>query len=146
MELRDLLEKTLTGMGFEFVDLELSQHGRFMRVSIDKVEGITVDDCATVSNHLTRLFAVEMIDYDRLEVSSPGLDRPLRSLKDFDRFQGELAQVKIRAPMNGRRRFEGRIKGASKLGFALEVDGQVINFDFDNLDKARLVPNISGDL
>ena len=133
-------------MGYEFVDLELSQHARFMRVFIDKTGGITVDDCARVSNHLTRLFAVESIDYDRLEVSSPGLDRPLKSPKDFGRFTGETAQVRIRTPINGRRRFEGAIMGATALGFVLEVDGEIMNFDFDNLDKARLVPNISGDL
>jgi len=146
MELRELLELTVSGLGYEFVDLEVSQHGKFLRVFIDKSSGITVDDCATVSNHLTRLFSVEMIDYDRLEVSSPGLDRPLKSQQDFIRFQGEVAKVRIRMPMNGQRRFQGTIKEATGTGFALEVDGTILNFDFENLDKARLVPNISGDL
>jgi ribosome maturation factor RimP len=146
MELRELLEMTVGGLGYEVVDLEVSQHGKFFRVFIDKSGGITVDDCATVSNHLTRLFSAEMIDYDRLEVSSPGLDRPLKSQQDFNRFQGEVAKVRIRMPMNGQRRFQGTIKEATGTGFALEVDGNILNFDFENLDKARLVPNISGDL
>ena len=92
MDVRALLESTLVGLGYEFVDLELTRSGGF-RLFIDKPEGITVDDCVLVSNHLTRLFMVENIDYDRLEVSSPGLDRPLKKEADFVRFTGQLAKV-----------------------------------------------------
>ena len=89
MDLYGLLESTVTGLGYEFVDLEVSQRGKSLRLFIDKAAGISVDDCAFVSNHLSRLLAVEMdYDYDRLEVSSPGLDRVLKKEADFIRFSG----------------------------------------------------------
>ena len=78
VNLAELLERTLPSMGYELVDIELSPKGRQVRVFIDKPDGVDVEDCARVSNHLTRLFAVENIDFERLEVSSPGLDRPLK--------------------------------------------------------------------
>ena len=77
VKLGELLETTLPPMGYELVDWDMSARSRLVRVFIDKPNGVDVDDCARVSNHLTRLFAVENIDFDRLEVSSPGLDRPL---------------------------------------------------------------------
>ena len=76
------LRQTLEGLGYELVDLE-SSRGGLMRVFIDSPKGITVEDCARVSNHLTRAFAVESVEYERLEVSSPGLDRPLKRLEDY---------------------------------------------------------------
>ena len=83
MDLTALLEKTVGGLGYELVDLELANRGRLMRIFIDKAGGVDVEDCAVVSNHLTRLLVVEGVDYDRLEVSSPGLDRPLKRPQDF---------------------------------------------------------------
>ncbi len=77
MHLGELLERTLPPMGYELVDWESSPGGRLVRVFIDKPKGVNVEDCAKVSNHLTHLFAVENVDFERLEVSSPGLDRPL---------------------------------------------------------------------
>lgn len=144
--MRQLLEKIVSGLGFELVELESSPRGRILRVYIDKADGVTVDDCASVSNHLTRLFAVEGIDFDRLEVSSPGLDRSLKTPRDFGRFRGETANIRMRLPLNGQRRFQGTIADCSEQEFVLEVDGKVMRFKFDNLDKARLVPNIGGDL
>ena len=85
MGLAEVLEKTLPVMGYELVDWESSPRGRLVRVFIDKPGGVDVDDCARVSNHLTRVFAVEGIDYDRLEISSPGLDRALKRPADFAR-------------------------------------------------------------
>ena len=102
------LRETLAGLGYELVDLEASRGG-LLRVFIDAPQGITVEDCARVSNHLTRAFAVEGVDYERLEVSSPGLDRPLKRLADFERFAGREASVQLKLPRDGRRRFEGRI-------------------------------------
>src|SRR5215468_5528823 len=78
MKLGELLERTIPPLGYELVDWETSPKGRLVRVFIDKPKGVDVEDCARVSQHLTRLFAVEAIDFERLEVSSPGLDRPLR--------------------------------------------------------------------
>ena len=83
MDLGELLEKTLPPLGYELVEWEMSPKGRYVRVFIDKPKGVSVEDCARVSRHLTRVFAVENIDFDRLEVSSPGLDRPLRKAADL---------------------------------------------------------------
>ena len=96
MELTSLLETTLAGLGYELVDLERSGKGKLIRIFIDKADGINLDDCAAVSHHLTRVLTVENVNYDRLEVSSPGLDRPLKKESDFVRFAGQKARVKLR--------------------------------------------------
>ena len=137
-----MLEKTVGGLGYELVDVELANHGRLMRIFIDKVGGVNVDDCAAVSNHLTRLFTVENVDYDRLEISSPGLDRPLKRAKDFERFSGEHVQVKLRIPINGRKRVAGVLQNVREDGFQLDVDGELLSIAFADINKARLVPNI----
>ena len=113
-----------------------------MRIFIDKVGGVNVEDCATVSNHLTRLLVVEGVDYDRLEVSSPGLDRPLKRSHDFARFVGEQVQVKVRLPLNGRRRFVGKLQNVGEVGIELDVDGASVSIAFFDIDKARLIPKI----
>jgi len=129
-------------LGYELVDLELANRGRLMRIFIDKAGGISVEDCAGVSNHLTRLLAVEGVDYDRLEVSSPGLDRPLKRPQDFARFVGERVQVKVRLPLNGRRRFVGKLQNVGEFGIELDIDGELVSIAFTDIDKTRLVPNI----
>lgn len=139
-KITSLLEATLPGLGYELVHLELSRG--LMRVFIDRAGGINVDDCAIVSNHLTRVFAVEGIDYERLEVSSPGLDRPLTRAEDFQRFAGERAQVKMRVPIAGRKNFTGVLRGVSQSALTLEVDGALVSLDLAQVDKARLVPNL----
>ncbi|HEV8645342.1 MAG TPA: ribosome maturation factor RimP [Burkholderiales bacterium] len=142
MDLIELLEKTIGGLGYELVDVELANHGRLMRIFIDKVGGVNVDDCAAISNHLTRLLAVENVDYDRLEISSPGLDRPLKRSKDFERFSGEQVQLKLRIPVNGRKQLAGILQNVREDGFQLDVDGELLTIAFADIDKARLVPNI----
>lgn len=142
MDLAALLEKTVGALGYELVDLELANRGRLMRIFIDKADGVDVEDCATVSNHLTRLLVVEGVDYDRLEVSSPGLDRPLKRPQDFTRFVGERVQVKVRLPLNGRRRFVGKLQNVGEVGIELDVDGELVSIAFSDIDKARLIPNI----
>jgi ribosome maturation factor RimP len=141
-ELGALLERTIDGLGFELVDAELPRGSGLIRVFIDSARGINVDDCAAVSNHLTRLFAVEEIEYSRLEVSSPGLDRPLRQPKDFRRFEGERAQVRMRVPVEGRKNFVGILRGASEAELRLEVDGALVSLELAQVEKARLVPNV----
>ena len=96
----ELIEQVVTGLGYELVDFELSPRARLLRVFIDIERGITVDDCATVSNQLQRVFEVENVDYDRLEVSSPGLDRPLKKLADFERFAGHEIQLRLSLPVD----------------------------------------------
>jgi ribosome maturation factor RimP len=135
------LRETLHGLGYELVDLE-SSRGGLLRVFIDAPKGIDVEDCARVSNHLTRAFAVEGIDYERLEVSSPGLDRPLRRPEDYQRFAGSVATLRLKLPRNGQRRFEGRVVGIEGDEVVLEVAGQQQRFAFGDIDRARLVPEL----
>ena len=142
MDLQALLETTLAGLGYELVDLEKSGKTMFLRVFIDKPGGVDVNDCATVSQHLTRLLAVENIDYGRLEVSSPGLDRLLKKERDFVRFTGHKARIKLRIPVDGQRNFTGILRETSAGKVQLEVDGKLLSLDVDNLAKARLVPSI----
>ena len=113
-----IVNSTVAALGYELVDVERSSRG-LLRVFIDKPGGIAVEDCVAVSNHLTRVFAVEAVDFDRLEVSSPGLDRPLKHLDDFRRFSGRSAKIKLNVTIDGRKRFDGVIDA---------VDGGVIVF------------------
>jgi ribosome maturation factor RimP len=139
MDVVKLVESTVSGLGYELVDCERSGRG-LLRVLIDKPEGISVDDCQMVSNHLTRLFLVENVDYERLEISSPGLDRPLKKEADFVRFAGQKAQIKLRMPLAGRKNFVGVINGVNDGVLQLNVDGNQVSIELSNLDKARLVP------
>ncbi|MEW6562035.1 MAG: ribosome maturation factor RimP [Pseudomonadota bacterium] len=139
MDVVRLVETTVAGLGYELVDFEVSGRG-LMRVFLDKPEGIALDDCELVSNQLTRLFAVEGVDFDRLEVSSPGLDRPLKKEADFVRFQGAKAQIKLRMPMNGRKNFIGVLGAVQDGKLQLDVEGGLVEIELANLDKARLVP------
>lgn len=140
MQLQELIEQAVTGLGYELVDFETSPRGRLLRVFIDKEGGITVDDCAAVSNHLTRLFTVENIDYDRLEVSSPGLDRPLKKPADYARFAGQETQFKLRVALGNQRNFTGVIVGEADGQVRFLVGGEEMAFAFDNIERARLVP------
>ena len=139
MSVANLVEKTVAGLGYELVDLEVSGRG-LMRVLLDKPAGISVEDCELVSNQLTRLFAVEGVDFGRLEVSSPGLDRPLKKEADFARFHGHKAQLKLRMPMEGRKNFVGLLGKINDGVLQLDVDGKLVEIELSNLDKARLVP------
>ena len=141
MSLEKVVEPAVSGLGYELVDVQASNGGRLVRLFIDKPGGINVDDCAAVSRHLTRVLAVEGIDYERLEVSSPGLDRPLRKGTDFARFAGQRAEVRMRTPdSTGRRKFVGVLRGASGNRVEMELDGQTVTLDLADLDRAKLVP------
>ena len=142
MELLKVIEQAVEGLGYELVDFETSPRARMLRVFIDGPQGIAIEDCTRVSNHLTRLFAVENIDYDRLEVSSPGLDRPLKKEADFVRFAGQEAQIRLRLAMSGQRNFTGKLAGVEDGRLRLECDGKMHVFELDQVDKARLVPNL----
>jgi ribosome maturation factor RimP len=138
-----VVEPAVTGLGFELVDTQVSSRGRMVRVFIDKPGGVSVDDCADVSHHLTRVFAVEGIDFDRLEVSSPGLDRPLRKAADFARFAGQRADVRMRTPdASGRRRFVGTLDGMTGELAKLVVDGRLVELNLADMERARLVPDL----
>ena len=140
-DLHSLLERSVTQLGYELVDLELSNRGKLIRLFIDKPEGVNIDDCVLVSNQLGNLLAVENdIDYDRLEVSSPGMDRVLKKNADFVRFIGERAQVKLRVPIDGRKNFVGILRGLEQDELLIECEGAVQKIALANIDKARLHP------
>lgn len=155
MQQFELIAKTVSGLGYELVDVERGERG-ILRVYIDfpadvvEEKGlITVEDCATVSHQLTHVFTVENVDYERLEVSSPGLDRPVRTLADFARFAGHECTVKLRVAMPGtanRKTFTGILRGVEgdKVGLEFEnKDGAaLLEFTLAELDKARLVPQV----
>ena len=132
-------------MGYELVDLQASNGGRLLRLFIDKAGGVGVEDCAAVSRQLARVLEVEGVDYERLEVSSPGLDRPLRKAGDFARFAGQKADVRMRTPdATGRRRFVGVLRGADGERVSLEVEGsgQTVALSIADIDRAKLVPEL----
>jgi ribosome maturation factor RimP len=140
MQLVEIIEQTVAGLGYELVDFETSPRARLLTVFIDKAEGITVDDCATVSNQLSRVFTVENIDFDRLEVSSPGLDRPLKKLSDFERFVGQQANIRLRVAVENQRNFTGTLLGVRDGRVCLDTEKGELVVALEELDKARLVP------
>lgn len=154
LQLLELIERTLGGMGYELVDLERGGRG-LLRVFIDfppeQAENklITVDDCEKVTHQLQHVLTVENVAYERLEVSSPGLDRPLKKLSDYVRFAGQEAAVKLRLPMasaGNRKTFQGILSApeGDRLGLVFEgKDGPAaLEFTLADVDKARLVPQV----
>ncbi|WP_300454449.1 ribosome maturation factor RimP [Accumulibacter sp.] len=144
MDLHEILEVTVTGLGYQLVDVEQSPRGRVLRLFIDQPEkpgGVDIEDCALVSNHLSRVLLVENIDYERLEVSSPGIDRLLKKEADFERFAGSEVTVRLRLPINGRRNFSGVLRGVQDHRVRVQIDSGEMEFDLDNIDKTRLVPH-----
>ena len=140
----EMVERVVSGLGYEFVHLEWVPRSGLMRVYIDNEGGVGLEDCARVSEQLGRTLSVEGIDYDRLEVSSPGLDRPLVKEKDFKRFAGHRARIALRMPMNGRKNVTGVIAYDSAPGcvtLSTEGGGSFV-IELANVDKARLVPEL----
>jgi ribosome maturation factor RimP len=141
--LENVVEPVVAGMGYELVDLQASNGGRLLRLFIDKPGGIGLEDCAAVSRQLSRVLEVEGVDYDRLEVSSPGLDRPLRKASDFERFAGQKAEVRMRRKdESGQRRFVGVLKGIADGRVSLELDGKVVALALEEMERAKLVPEL----
>ncbi|MGB7815424.1 MAG: ribosome maturation factor RimP [Methylotenera sp.] len=157
-DLNGLIDKTVTQLGFELVDLEISNRGKLLRVFIDKLnpkdtkDSVNIDDCVLVSNQLGNVLTVEHeIDYDRLEISSAGIDRVLKKEKDFVRFTGERAQIKLRVGIKDesanatettlpRKTFLGILKGVEDSNVLLEFEGVIYKMALSNIDKARLSP------
>jgi len=139
MDVAKLVDTTLAGMGYELVDLEMSGRG-LMRVFMDKPGGVTVEDCERVSNQLVRLFTVEGVEYERLEISSPGLDRVVKKEADFVRFKGQKAKFKLRLPVNGSKQLVGIIGELKDGVLQLDMAGSSVEIELSNVDKARLVP------
>ena len=138
-----MLEPILDEMGFELVDVEyLSNYGKWvLRLYIDKEEGVTIDDCVSVSREIGDLIDIKGVvthEYT-LEVSSPGINRPLRKEKDFVRAVGKKVKVKMITPMNGRRNFTGYLKDFEEGIVYIEMDGGPIALPWAEVDKANLV-------
>ena len=144
LNFENVISPVVAGMGYELVELQAANGGRWLRLFIDKAGGIDVEDCAAVSRQLTRVLEVEGLDYDRLEVSSPGLDRPLRKPDDFARFAGQKAEVRMRTPdATGRRRFVGVLRGVEGGAVSMELEGtKTVQLALEDLERARLVPEL----
>ena len=164
----EIVAASVTGLGYELVDFELSARG-LMRVFIDKLGGIGVEDCAGVSNHLTRVFLVENIEFERLEVSSPGLERPLKTLAHYKQYLGVAVKVRLNTLVEGRKRFDGvveAVEGDTIIFGVIEEEGalkptkllhkspkpkragvppesvKLIRVPFESIDKTRLIPDV----
>lgn len=142
---REVLTPSLGSFGVELVDLEYRREsiGWVLRLYIDKEGGVTLEDCQRVSEQVGDLLDVEdLISHGyRLEVSSPGLDRPLVQEKDFLRFTGERAKISTRDPISSRRNFRGRILGVSDHRVLIELDeGGIVEIPLEQIAKARLIP------
>ncbi|HEX5055794.1 MAG TPA: ribosome maturation factor RimP [Gammaproteobacteria bacterium] len=139
-----IVEPVVESMGYELVGVELMRHGRecTLRVYIDKPAGVTLDDCAAVSHQLSGVMDVEdpIQSAYRLEISSPGLDRPLFKAADFERFAGSAARIKLAVPLAGRRNFTGILSGMQDGRVKVQVDGEIFELNFDHIERARLVP------
>ena len=144
--LRGRLESGVRALGFELVDVELrgARQHQTLRVYIDSPRGITVGDCADVSRQLSAILDVEdpFPGSYTLEVSSPGLDRPLVTPADFRRFEGALIKLRLLHGLDGRRNFTGRLVEATADGIVVEVDRERVSLPFEAIERARLVPQV----
>ena len=164
--LAELLERTIPPLGYELVDWEgtprallahhiegvvesalgernSAEHVPAPQTNVgDRLASLRVDDCARVSNHLTRLFAVENIEFERLEVSSPGLDRPLRKAADFVRFAGEEAELRLANPIANAKKLKGVLRGCEAGAVVVETAKGAVTIPLADIDRARLVPKI----
>ncbi len=141
-DLETLIEKLVTQLGYELVDFETVNGGQILRIFIDKGDLIDIDDCTKVSNHVNNVLSVETdYDYERLEVSSPGLDRVIKKLNDFDRFKGQKIKIKTRFAIENRKNFKGTLSGTKGESIMIEIDNESLLIDFQNIDKARLDPD-----
>ena len=141
-DLETLIEKLVTQLGYELVDFETVNGGQILRIYIDKGDLIDIEDCTKVSNHVNNVLSVETdYDYERLEVSSPGLDRVIKKLNDFDRFKGQKIKIKTRFAIENRKNFKGILSGTKGESIMIEIDNESLLIDFENIDKARLDPD-----
>jgi ribosome maturation factor RimP len=145
-QLGELLEPVVSGLGYELWELEYSPRagGGLLRVYIDSPDGIGLDDCEKVSRAVSdTLDAADPIPGQyTLEVSSPGLDRVLRTRAHFQRFAGERVRLEMMQPIAGRKRFSGRLLDVGESEITLELDGGRINLPIDDIHRARLAPEL----
>lgn len=143
-QLRELIEPAVAGLGYELVGVEYrggSTNG-LLRIYIDHVDGITLEDCQAVSHQVSGLLDVEdpIHGHYALEVSSPGLDRPLFRAQDYARFAGRRVKMRMHGLVQGRRNFTGLLLGLEGDNAIVEVDGEEFELPLDQVDQARLIP------
>lgn len=149
-DLREITEQALNGLSIELVDIERAAMG-LLQVTIDTPQGVSIEDCENASRLLSRVYEVENIDYKRLEVSSPGVDRPLRTLKDFNRFVGERVQIKLHKAVDNQKVFSGELTATQEVtepdqksfNLTYEVNKKeqnTLTFAFSEVEKAKLDP------
>ena len=138
-----IIEPAVSALGFELVGVEYLPQGQhtLLRIYIDHENGVNVDDCGKVSHQVSAVMDVEdpIRGVYTLEVSSPGLERPLFTLEHYVRFADSLAEIRLHAPLNGRRKFKGRIQGVEGDEVILDMDGEEFRLAIDNVDKAHLI-------
>jgi ribosome maturation factor RimP len=150
-DITEMTRQALAGMDVELVDIERAALG-LLRVTIDRPDGVRIEDCEQVSRQLSHVFEVEGIEYKRLEVGSPGVDRPLRTLRDFDRFVGERIEVRLNQAVDNQRIFSGQLHACDSASPAdgskqFEIEYQVkkgevkrVAFKLSDVERAKLDP------
>lgn len=144
LHIDEMLEPGIRSMGYELVGVEYhgGKAGGLLRVYIDSEDGISADDCQRVSYQVSGVLDVEdpIPGHYTLEVSSPGLDRLLFRPRDFERFAGHEVRVRMRFPLEGQRRFKGRLLGLQDDTVVIEQDGEQVSLPYEQIEQARLVP------
>lgn len=148
-DLFSLTREAVEALDLQLVDVERAPAG-LLRVTIDSLRGVSIDDCERVSHQLSRVYEVEDIDYRRLEVGSPGVDRPLRDAQDYQRFSGERVELRLREARDGRKVFTGTLLApaldaptSAAHGLLWQDDRgqeQRLEFQLDDVDRAKLDP------
>jgi ribosome maturation factor RimP len=141
-EVREVVEPILQSQGYELVDLEYQRESRgwVLRIYLDREGGITLDDCSGVSHEVGAVLEVKDVIPNAyvLEVSSPGLTRPLKKPEDYNRFRNQLVKIKLFQPLDGRRNFKGILLGLEVETVRVEADGQVFEIPLQSIAKANL--------
>jgi len=144
-KLNELLQPLVEDLGYEFIGLEYNPNPKHsvLRIYIDHENGVGIQDCETVSRETAALLDVKdpIKSHYNLEVSSPGLDRPLFTPAHFSEFTGSEVQINLFAPQDGRRKFTGPILSAGESSVSIEQDGSEVTLDYDNIAKAKLIPD-----
>lgn len=144
VNLQNIIEPVVAALGYELVGIEYLPQGRrsLLRIYIDHVNGINLDDCERVSHQISGALDVEDVVRGQytLEVSSPGLDRPLFSQEQFARFIGSEVNIRLSVPVNERKKFKGVLRGINDGNVILLVDSEEISLPFSSIEKANLVP------
>lgn len=142
--LTQLLDPVVSGLGYELVGVEFEGRTRALRVYIDRDGGVSLEDCSRVSYHVSGILDVEDPISGRyhLEVSSPGLDRPLFSIEHYQRFEGQIARIHLARLVDGRRKFKGRLAGVQDHAVLIEEGETLYRVPYDAIENGRLEPEL----